>query len=567
MSSLVKNVGTIGGLTAVSRVFGFARDMILARVLGAGLAADAWQLAFTLPNTFRRLFAEGAFSVAFVPMYTRELHGEGGGEAAADRFAGEVLAVFVWVLLGFSALAMLAMPGIVWLLASEYQSVPGKFELAVSLSRITFPYLMLVSLVAMLSGLLNARSRFAPGAVVPVLLNIVLIAGILTGYWLRENRGGSDITVAYAQSIALALAGVAQLAYMAWATRKAGVRLEIKFPRFTPRVKRLCLLMLPATFGAGVYQISQLVDTFFATSLPQGSLTLLKMADRLNQMPLGIFGIALGTAILPMLARHIQSGDGREAQRLQGNAVEVGTLLTLPAAAALAICAPAFVTAFFVGGKMTAADGAIMANIVVALVAGLPAYVLVKVFQPAFFSREDIRTPVWVAAGALVINIALNVKIIGIDIGGGTIGGPTELFGRTFDLRELTFPAITVEGLGYGIVGLAAATAITSTLNVLALYTILQVRGWFHFTAKLAGRILRQLVATTVMGALLWWLVPRLADRFGGNVFERIWSIALLVGAGAGAFFLVAWAIGAVDKDLIGQLRRKRPAEPVNLSA
>jgi putative peptidoglycan lipid II flippase len=531
MSSLVRNVGTIGGLTAVSRVFGFARDMITARVLGAGLAADAWQLAFTLPNTFRRLFAEGAFSVAFVPMYTRALSGED-GEAAADRFAADVLAVFVWVLLGFSAIAMLAMPGIVWLLAREYQGVPGKFELAVNLSRITFPYLMLVSLVAMLSGLLNARSRFAPGAFVPVLLNIVLIAGILTGYWLRENAGGSDVTVAYAQSIALAFAGVAQLAYMAWATRKAGVRLKVRLPRFTPEVKRLGMLILPATFGAGIYQISQLVDTFFATSLPQGSLSLLKYADRLNQMPLGIFGIALGTAILPMLARHIQSGDNREAQRLQGNAVEVGTLLTLPAAAALAICAPAFVTAFFVGGKMTVADGAIMSNIVVALVAGLPAYVLVKVFQPAFFSREDTRTPVWVAAGALLINIALNFYVV---------------------------PR-------YGIVGLAAATAFTATLNVLTLYVILQLRGWFRFTGKLAGRIVRQLVATAAMSALLWWLMPLLSERFGGNVIERIWSLSVLVGAGLAAFFGVAWVIGAIDKDLIGQLRRKRPAAPVNLS-
>ena len=531
MSSLVSNVGTIGGLTAVSRVFGFVRDMITARVLGAGLAADAWQLAFTLPNTFRRLFAEGAFSVAFVPMYSRALHGEG-GEAAAERFATDVLAVFVWVLLGFSALAMLAMPGIVWLLAREYQDVPGKFELAVNLSRITFPYLMLVSLVAMLSGLLNARSRFAPGAFVPVLLNVVLIGGILTGYYLRQYRGGSDVTVAYSQSVAMALAGAAQLAYMAWDTRNAGVRLKVRLPRFTPEVKRLGLLILPATFGAGIYQISQLVDTFFATSLPQGSLSLLKYADRLNQMPLGIFGIALGTAILPMLARHIHAGDNREAQRLQANAVEVGTLLTLPAAAALAICAPAFVTAFFVGGKMTEADGALMAQIVVALVAGLPAYVLVKVFQPAFFSREDTRTPVWIAAGALTINIALNFYVV---------------------------PR-------YGIVGLAAATAITATLNVLTLYTLLQLRGWFHFTGKLAGRIARQLVATAAMSALLWWLVPQLSDRFGGNVIERVWSLAVLVGAGGATFFAVAWAIGAIDRDLIAQVKRKRPAEPVNLS-
>ena len=171
--SLIRNVGTIGGLTAISRVFGFARDMLLARVLGAGLAADAFQLAFTLPNTFRRLFAEGAFSVAFVPMYSRALHGEG-GEEEANRFAGDVLSVFVWVLLAFSALAMVFMPGIVWVLASEYANVEGKFELSVLLSRITFPYLFFISLMAMLSGLLNARSRFGPGALAPVLLNLFL---------------------------------------------------------------------------------------------------------------------------------------------------------------------------------------------------------------------------------------------------------------------------------------------------------------------------------------------------------------------------------------------------------
>jgi len=532
MSSLVRNVGTIGGLTAVSRVFGFIRDMLVSRVLGAGLASDAWQLAFTLPNTFRRLFAEGAFSVAFVPLYAKALHGEG-GEEAADRFANDVLAVFIWVLLAFSALAMLAMPGIVWLLARDYQDVPGKFELAVSLSTITFPYLMLVSLVAMLSGLLNARSRFAPGAFVPVLLNLVLIGGIVAGYVLREDFGGSDVTVAYAQSIALALAGAAQLAYMAWATRKAGVHLKISLPRFTPAVRRLGMLILPATFGAGIYQISQLVDTFFATSLPQGSLTLLKLADRLNQMPLGIFGIALGTAILPMLARHIQTGDSREAQRLQANAVEVGTLLTLPAAAALAICAPAFVTAFFVGGKMTPDKGAIMAHIVVALVCGLPAYVLVKVFQPAFFSREDTRTPVMIAAGALVINIALNFLVV---------------------------PR-------FGIVGLAAATATTATLNVVTLYTILQLRGWFHFTGKLAGRIGRQIVATGAMSAALWWLMPLMASRYGGTVFERLWSLGALVSAGLVVFFAVAWLTGALDKELIAQLRRRRaPKQPVDLA-
>lgn len=529
MSSLVKNVGTIGGLTLVSRIFGFARDMLLARVLGAGLAADAYQLAFTLPNTFRRLFAEGAFSVAFVPMYSRTLHGSQGedGEEAAAKFADDVLSIFLWVLLVFSAIAMIAMPGIVWILARDYQQVQGKFDLAVWLSRVTFPYLGFISLVAMLSGLLNARSRFAPGALAPVLLNIVLIAGIVVGWRLRGDSG-DDRIVAEILALSVSIAGLVQFLYLWWAVRREGLKLRIRLPRLTPEVRRLGMLILPATFGAGIYQISQFVDTFFATSLPQGSLTLLKLADRLNQMPLGIVGIALGTAILPMLSRHIHAGDTGEAQRLQSNAFEMATLLTLPAAAALAICAPAFTTAFFVGGKFTAADGAVMANIVVALVAGLPAYVVVKILNPGFFAREDTRTPVWTALASLVINIAINLYVV----------------------------------QRFGIVGLAAATAASATINCLLLYIVLHRRGWFHFTARLAGRIARQLVAVAAMSALLWWMMPQLAGHYGGNVIERIWSLTALVLAGSAAFFAVAALVGALDKDLVAMLtrRRARPA-------
>lgn len=526
--SLIRNVGTIGGLTAISRVFGFARDILLARALGAGLAADAFQLAFTLPNTFRRLFAEGAFSVAFVPLYSRALHGrdgEPGSEEAATAFANDVLGVFVWVLFAFSAVCMVFMPGIVWLLAREYMSVPGKFELSVFLARVTFPYLGLISLVAMLSGLLNARSRFGPGAAAPVLLNICLITAIILGdHW--RGTSGDDVIVVEVLAAAVSISGLAQLAYLAWATKRAGVRLKVSWPRFTPEVKRLGMLILPATFGAGIYQISQLVDTFFATSLPQGSLTLLKLADRLNQMPLGIVGIALGTAILPMLSRHIHTGDAAEAQRLQGNAFEIATLLTLPAAAALAVCAPAFCTAFFVGGKFTPADGALMANIVVALVAGLPAYVIVKVLNPGFFAREDTRTPVWTALASLIFNIVVNIYVVG----------------------------------KYGIVGLAGATAASASLNCLLLYIILHRRGWFHFTPKLMSRLARQALATGAMAGVLWYLMPLMADRYAGNLIEKFWSLAVLVGAGGAVFFGAAFIVGALDKDLIGQLRRRRPA-------
>ena len=523
--SLLKHTSTIAGFTLLSRLFGFVRDVLLARVLGAGLAGDAYQLAFTLPNTFRRLFAEGAFSVAFVPMYSRKLAGDD-GEAEAAQFADDVLSVFLWVLLGFSAFAMIIMPVIVYGLASEYQSVPGKFELSVFLSRVTFPYLFFISLVAMLSGLLNARSRFAPGAIAPVLFNIVLISGIVSGYYWRGNSD-DDRFVVYALSAAVSLSGLVQFFYLWWAVKRAGLKLRVKKPKMTPDVKRLGMIILPATFGAGIYQISQFVDTFFATSLPQGSLTLLKMADRLNQMPLGIVGIALGTAILPMLSRHIHSGHADRAQWLQSEAFETATLLTLPAAAALAICAPAFINAFFVGGKFTVEDGQIMSYITMALVAGLPAYVIVKILNPGFFARSDTRTPVYTALISLIFNVILNVFVV----------------------RK------------YGIVGLAAATACSATLNCLLLYAVLHKRGWFYFTASLGNRIFRQLIAVGAMSALLAWFMRWMPPYFSGSIFDRIWSLGLLVGSGMAVYFLVSYLVGAVDRDRINRLlRRNGPA-------
>ncbi|HEV7233429.1 MAG TPA: murein biosynthesis integral membrane protein MurJ [Sphingorhabdus sp.] len=520
--SLLKATSTIAGFTLLSRIFGFVRDILLARVLGAGLAGDAYQLAFTLPNTFRRLFAEGAFSVAFVPMYSRKLAGED-GEAAAAQFADDVLSVFIWVLLGFSALAMLAMPVIVYGLASEYQNVAGKFELSVFLSRVTFPYLFFISLVAMLSGLLNARSRFAPGAIAPVLFNMTLIGGIIAGYYWRGSSD-DDRYVVYALSAAVSLSGLVQLIYLWWAVKRAGLKLRVRRPKLTPEVKQLGMVILPATFGAGIYQISQFVDTFFATSLPQGSLTLLKMADRLNQMPLGIVGIALGTAILPMLSRHIQAGHADRAQWLQSEAFETATLLTLPAAAALAICAPAFVNAFFVGGKFTPADGIMMAQITMALVAGLPAYVIVKILNPGFFARSDTRTPVYTALASLIFNIALNLYVVN----------------------------------RFGIVGLAGATAASATLNCLLLYAVLHRRGWFHFSGQLASRVFRQLIATAGMSGLLWWMMGWMMPYFSADIVSRILSLALLVGGGMAAYFILGYLVGALDKDRVNRLLRRR---------
>lgn len=515
--SLVKSVGVIGGLTLVSRVFGFARDMLLSRLLGAGTGADAFFVAFKLPNIFRRLFAEGAFSAAFVPMFSKALHGPD-GMPAAMRFSRDVLSVFLPVLFIFAALFEIFMPGVVWLLASAYNDVPGKFELTVELTRITFPYLMLISLVSLLAGILNSLSKFAAAAGAPILLNICLIVGVV----VFGSKTGDTVETARAMAVAVTVAGVLQFAWLLYAVHAAGLDPKLGRPRLTPEVRRLGRIVLPATFGAGIYQLSQLIDTFFATRLDEGSMSFLNYADRLNQLPLGVIGIALGTAILPALSRLVGRGDAEGGQKLMGTAVELSMLLTVPAAFALGVCAGPLTTAFFVGGRFTAEDASVTANVMAALVSGLPAYVLVKVFTPGFFARGDTKTPVKTAAAALTLNIVLIVLLIG----------------------------------RFGIVGLAAAGAIAAAFNCALLYWLLHRRGHFTLERAVLGRVARQFFAALVMAALLWWLRGVFAEFYSGTPIVRIFAVGALVLAGGATYFGVLILIGGFHREHLQKLRR-----------
>lgn len=508
--SLVKSVGTIGGLTMVSRVFGFVRDILLARLLGAGTGADAFFVAFKFPNIFRRLFAEGAFSAAFVPMFSKELHGAG-GMAAARNFSRQVLSVFLPVLFIFTAIAEIAMPWIVWLMASAYQEVPGKFELTVDLTRITFVYLMLVSLVSLLAGILNSMSRFAAAAAAPILLNICLITAVLI-YGSTEPQ--PDFTTARALAVAVSVAGMLQFAWLLWAVHRAGLDLRLSRPRLTPQVKRLLRIILPATFGAGIYQISQLIDVFFATRLEEGAMSFLNYADRLNQLPLGVIGIALGTAILPALSRLIGNHDSAGAQRLMSQALELSMLLTIPAAFALVICAGPLVTAIFLGGRFTSEDAAITSNVMAALACGLPAYVLIKVFTPGYYARGDTKTPVKTALAALAVNIGLILVLIG----------------------EL------------GVVALPASAASAAWVNCALLYAGLHRRGQYRIEGKIAARVAKQVAAAMAMSAALWWLTEALLGLYAGNGGERALALALIVMTGAAVYFAVLFLLGGFDR-------------------
>jgi putative peptidoglycan lipid II flippase len=514
--NLLKAIGTIGGLTMISRVLGFARDMLASRILGAGMAADAFFVAFRLPNLFRRLFGEGAFSAGFVPLFSQRLHGPGGIDAAR-RFSEEVLSVFLPVLFLFTILFEIIMPGFVWLMASGYADEPAKFDLTVSLTRITFPYLLLISLVSLLSGVLNSMSKFAAAAFAPALLNVAMVGALLL-----FPQGG--VLTARMLAIGVTIGGGLQLALLWYAARRAGISLKLRRPRFSPEVKELVRIILPATFGAGIYQLSQFIDTFFATRLPEGSMAYLNYADRLNQLPLSVIGTALGTAILPLLSRHISTGHDGEASKVQGQAVELSMLLTLPAALALGVTSTAIVTAFFQGGRFTAEDAATTGMTLGILVGGLPAYVLIKVLTPGFYSRKDTRTPVKTAMIVLVANIALNFALIPF----------------------------------FGIYGLAFATAACSWLNCAMLYAILHRRGHFRIERSLWNRLSRQLVAAGAMAATLVWLQTLTGGMFAGSVGERLIGVGALVGIGMAVYFGVAWVIGGMNRDDIKLLLNRR---------
>lgn len=519
---LGKAISTIGGLTMLSRVLGFAREMVMARVLGANMIADAFLVAFRLPNTFRRFFGEGAFSAGFVPLFSQRYHGEGGLEEAR-RFSEEVLAVFLPVLLLFTLIGQIAMPAMVWLLASGYAGEPDKFDLTVWLSRLTFPYLMLISLVSLYSGVLNSMHRFAAAAFAPALLNLAMLVALL---FVRE--GGA----ATAQALALAVVagGVIQLALVWWSARKAGISLRLRRPRMTPGVRQFFRVVIPATFAAGVYQISILIDTQFVSYLAAGSMAHLNYADRLNQLPLGIIGTALGTAILPSISKYVDQGRPEEAQRIQNQAVDMGMLLTLPAAVAFAAAGVPLVTALFRGGEFTAQDAVITGNTLALLALGLPAYVLVKVFTPGFFAREDTKTPLRIALWVLGANIILNFALVPF----------------------------------FGLYGLAIALMLTAWLNCALLYGILNRRGHLSLSAEVKSRVTRQIIAAMAMGATLYAVNRLLGPLFDGSALERMIALSVLVGAGGLVYFGLGWMIGAVDREtILVLLRRKKSTQPV----
>ncbi len=524
--NLLRATASIGGLTLVSRILGMVRDTLMARYVGAGLASDAFLIAWRLPNLFRALFAEGAFAAVFVPLFNRKMAeaeqaAPGSGLIAANVFAGQVLSVLLPFLLAFTAIMMAFTGPIVFALTGGFpDGGPEKLALAARLTQITFPYLALISIVSLLGGILNSLNRFWINAAAPILLNATMIVAILV------FRGSTQEETAYTQAIAVTVSGVLQLLWLIRSCRAAGVTLRLGWPRLSPDIRKMLWLIGPAAVGQGAVQINLLISTALAARLlPQGAVSYLYYADRLNQLPLGLIGIGIGTAILPSLSRRIGGGEPAAAAHTQNRAIELALLLALPAAVALTVSAVPLVRGVFEHGAFTAADTIGAAGALAAFSIGVPAYVLIKVLTPGFYARQDTRTPVRIAIVAMLVNLIGNL--------------------------------VTVQR--FGVVGIAGSTALSAWVNAALLYAVLHRRDHLRADGRLRSKTMRIILASAVMGAALFMLNPVLDPYMAsGEIAGRLGALAALCGAGAAIYGVMALISGAADPgDLRRQLTRR----------
>lgn len=518
--SLVKKFASVGAATMASRVLGFAREALIGAALGAGPVADAFYAAFGFPNLFRRLFAEGAFNSAFVPLFAKEV--ERGGLEGARRFAEQVLAALSAVLLLLSGLAILFMPGLVaTVVAPLFADTPDKFAMTVDMTRIMFPYLFCMSLVAMFSGILNSLRRYFLAAIVPVLLNVILVAVVAAALWL----GAAPAATGYWMAWGVFASGFAQLGLLATGVAREGLTLRLIRPSLTPEVKRLLTLMGPAIITGGVVQINIMVGRIIA-SAQDGAIALLNYADRINQLPLGVIGIAIGVVLLPELARALAAKDDSEAQHLQNRSLEFALGLTLPAAVGFMVMPDPLVNLLYERGAFTAETTRLTSQALAAFAAGLPAYVLIKVFQPAYFAREDMKTPLWFSIVAVAVNIA--------------------------------FSLVFFTSLGH--VAIAAATAISAWVNFVLLAGTLWRRNDFRPSPTTLRRVIMIVVSAAVMGTIVYAMQQALPDWFASpSLGVRLAATAGTVLVAMVVYFGLVILTGGLDRrELTGALRRRR---------
>jgi putative peptidoglycan lipid II flippase len=399
---VINRILTVGGLTLLSRVTGFLRDIVMAAVLGAGPIADAFLVAFRLPNHFRAIFAEGAFAAAFVPAYARVRVSE--GVDAAKLFGDRIFTLLLASQIVLLAIAVLFTPAVIDLLAPGFRDDPTRFPLAVTLTRITFPYLLLMTLVTLFSGILNSIGRFAAAAAAPILLNLVMIVALALAAFFP--------TAGHAAAWGVLIAGVFEVLLVGGDALRADVLTALRRPTLDENVKRFFKALGPATVGSAGVQLALFADTIIASFLAAGALSALYYADRLYQLPGGVIGIAVGTVLLPEMARRLAAGDEQGARHAQARAIEFTLLLAIPCAAAFLIVPDVIMQALFVRGKFTVADANAAATTLAAYTIGLIPFVLMRSVVATFLSRQDTATPVKAALTAAALNIALKIVLL-----------------------------------------------------------------------------------------------------------------------------------------------------------
>ena len=527
--NIVKSLATVSGLTMLSRVLGFVRQILLAGVIGAGgnPVADAFWAAFRLPNMFRRLFAEGAFHAAFIPLFQGRR--ADAGKAGAKQFAEEVLTALVFILTLLTALVQIAAPAFVFLIASGFSDDPEKFDLTTLYTRIMFPYLFMMSIVGLLSGVLNSLGRFAASAGAPLALNVCLITAILL------FADAETEIVGQALAWGVFVGGLVQLALLLAGAARQGFLLKLRRPRMTPAVKRMFVLGAPGFISAGAVQINLIVGTNIASQQP-GAVSWLMNADQLYQLPLALIGIALGVVLLPMLSARVKAGDEAGAARAINRSLELSAFLCFPAAAAFVVMGAPICDALFRGiagdalslfgarqSAFTERDVQMTGYALAVFGLGLPAFIWHKIFSPAYFAREDTRTPMNYALISIVVNTVLALSL---------------------------FPF-------FGFLSVAFATAFAAWVQVALLARTLHRRGQFQPGGRLAGRVARIVGATIGLTAFLYFALPY-TDEAAGLFWGREWIAILGIAAfGAAVYGVLALLLGAVRasdyKALIGK--------------
>lgn len=486
---MIKRIATVGGLTLVSRVTGFVRDVVMAAILGAGPIADAFFVAFRLPNHFRAILAEGAFNAAFVPAYARTLEQSGSKEARlfADRIAAALLVINIVLL----ALALLYAPAVVSLLAPGLDKDPERYNLAVTLTRITFPSLLLVSIQTLISGELNANGRFAAAAGAPILLNICMVITLAVSYWF-PNAG-------YAAAWGVLMAGFAQVLLVGLDAERLGIGLRFRMPRLDGRTRKFLAALGPAIIGAGGVQIALFADTVIASYLPTGALSALYYADRINQLPIGVVGIAVGTVLLPEMSRRLAAGDTHGAALAQARGIQLALLLTVPCAAGAIAIPELIMRGLFMRGAFTATDAAAAGATLAAYAIGLLPFVMLRSFTAPFYARGDTVTPVTAALLAVVVNVAFKILLMG-------------------KLAQ---------------VGLALATSIGAWINLSLLWFFARRQGFAVSGAGLKP-VLRLLAAGVVLAVALYFGDRLLSKSLTGLAhFHDEVALAILLTLGA----------------------------------